>query len=47
MCGYLYYSDEIGIDLNNYSNVVRWLKDIKALDGWVHPYELMPGYPLR
>lgn len=47
MCGYLYYTDEIGIDLNNYSNVVRWLKDIKALDGWVHPYELMPGHPLQ
>jgi glutathione S-transferase len=47
MCGYLFYSDEIGIDLNDYSNVTRWLQDIKALDGWVHPYELMPGHPLQ
>lgn len=47
MCGYLYFTDEIGIDLDEYSNVSRWLEDIKALDGWVHPYELMPGYPLK
>lgn len=46
MCGYLYFTDEIGVDLNDYSNVVRWLQDISALDGWVHPYELMPGHPL-
>lgn len=46
MCGYLYFTDEIGVDLEAYPNVVRWLEDIKALDGWVHPYELMPGHPL-
>ena len=47
MCGYLYFTDEIGIDLDLYPNVVRWLQDIKSLDGWVHPYELMPGHPLQ
>ena len=46
MCGYLYYGDELGIELGSYPNVVRWLDDIKALDGWVHPYDLMPGHPL-
>jgi len=46
MCGYLYYTDEIGVDLECYPNVVRWLDDIKSLEGWVHPYELMPGHPL-
>lgn len=46
MCGYLYYTDEIGIDLDLYPNVARWLGDIEGLDGWVHPYELMPGHPL-
>lgn len=25
----------------------QWLEDIKALDGWVHPYELMPGHSLQ
>jgi glutathione S-transferase len=47
MCGYLYFTDELGIDLNDYPAVVRWLQDIKSLDGWVHPYELMPGHPLK
>ena len=22
-------------------------EDIKALDGWQHPYDLMPGHPLE
>jgi hypothetical protein len=35
------------VDLNDYPSVVRWLEDIKALEGWVHPYELMPGHPLK
>jgi glutathione S-transferase len=47
MCGYLYYGDEIGIDLGAYPNVIRWLQAIESLDGWAHPYELMPGYPLQ
>jgi glutathione S-transferase len=46
MCGYLYFRDELGIDLNAYPAVLRWLADIEALDGWVHPYQLMPGHPL-
>jgi hypothetical protein len=40
-------TDELGVDLNDYPSVVRWLEDIKALEGWVHPYELMPGHPLK
>jgi glutathione S-transferase len=47
MCGYFYFTDELGVDLNDYPAVVRWLQDIKSLDGWVHPYELMPGHPLQ
>jgi glutathione S-transferase len=23
-----------------------WLDRIKALPGWKHPYDLMPGHPL-
>ena len=46
MCGYLFWPDEIGIDLSAYPAVTAWLDRIKALPGWVHPYELMPGYPL-
>jgi glutathione S-transferase len=46
MCGYLYFADEFGIDWADYPHIGRWLGDIRALPGWVHPYELMPGHPL-
>lgn len=46
MCGYLYWPDEIGIDMADYPNVAEWLDRIAALPGWVDPYELMPGHPL-
>ena len=46
MCGYLYWPDEIGIDMAPYPAIRRWLDDIKALPGWEHPYTLMPGHPL-
>ena len=44
--GYLYYDDELGIDLAEYPSVLRWRGAIAALPGWRHPYELMPGHPL-
>jgi glutathione S-transferase len=47
MCGYPYFTDEIGVDLNQHPAVVQWLGDIKKLDRWMHPYELMPGHPLQ
>ncbi|WP_374628499.1 glutathione S-transferase family protein [Pannonibacter indicus] len=46
LCGYLFWPEEIGIDFTPYSNIARWLDAIRALPGWVHPYELMPGHPL-
>jgi glutathione S-transferase len=46
MCGYLYWPEEIGIDMGPFPSIRRWLDDIRALRGWVHPYDLMPGHPL-
>lgn len=46
LCGYLYVRDETGIDFAPYPNVIAWLDRIKALPGWKHPYDLMPGHPL-
>jgi glutathione S-transferase len=46
MCGYLYWPDEFGVSWEDYPEVGAWLDRIKALPGWVHPYELMPGHPL-
>jgi len=46
LCGYLYWPDEIGIDLSQFSGIAHWLDRIAALPNWTHAYELMPGHPL-
>jgi len=46
MCGYLFWNNEFGVDWTDYPAVAAWLQRIRALPGWVHPYELMPGHPL-
>ena len=45
---YLYYpADEFGFDIPaQHKNIAAWLDRIKALPGWKHPYDLMPGHPL-
>ena len=47
MCGYLYWPEEFGVSWKEYPAIGAWLERIKALPGWVHPYELMPGHPLK
>jgi glutathione S-transferase len=49
LVGYLYYpAEEFGFDIAaGHNNIAAWLKRIKALPGWAHPYDLMPGYPLQ
>lgn len=49
MCGYMYYpAEEFGFDIaKDYPVIGAWLDRIKALPGWKHPYELMPGHPLQ
>ncbi len=44
-CSYLYYPEEFGYSAAKFPHIARWLDRIKALDGWVHPYDLMPGNP--
>ena len=46
LCGYLFWPDEIGIDFEPFVNINAWLDRIRALNGWRHPYDLMPGHPL-
>jgi glutathione S-transferase len=48
MTSYLFYPpDEFGFNIAaQYKNVGAWLERIKALPGWGHPYDLMPGHPL-
>lgn len=44
--GYLYFTDEFGVDMAEFPNIARWRAAIAALPGWKHPYDLMPGHPL-
>jgi glutathione S-transferase len=48
LVAYLYYPpEEFGFDIAaTHKNIAAWLDRIKALPGWKHPYDLMPGYPL-
>lgn len=48
LVAYMYYPpDEFGFDIaRTYPNIATWLDRIKALPGWKHPYDLMPGHPL-
>jgi glutathione S-transferase len=48
LTAYLYYpADEFGFDIaKEHPAIGAWLERMKALPGWGHPYELMPGFPL-
>jgi len=48
LVAYLYYpAEEFGFDIPaQHKNIAVWLDRIKALPGWKHPYDLMPGHPL-
>jgi glutathione S-transferase len=48
MAGYVFFSpEETGFDLPAaYPAIEAWRNRIKALPGWRHPYDLMPGHPL-
>ena len=43
LCGYLFWPEQLDIDWSAHPNIVAWLARIKALPGWRHPYDLMPG----
>lgn len=47
MTAYLYYpAEEYGFDIaKEHPAIGAWLDRMKALPGWGHPYDLMPGYP--
>jgi glutathione S-transferase len=48
LAGYLFYpADEFGFDIGkDHPAIGAWCERMKALPGWKHPYELMPGHPL-
>lgn len=42
LCGYLYYGEELPFDMKAFPKVQAWLDAISKLEGWQHPYDLMP-----
>ena len=44
-CGYLYYPEPFGFDRKEWPNIDAWLERLSNVDGWKHPYDLMPGSP--
>ena len=49
LVGYMYYPpEEFGFDIaKDHPHIGAWMERIKALPGWKHPYEMMPGYPFK
>ena len=48
MIGYLMFpAHESGYDLVRYPAVRAWLDRVRALPGWMAPYDLLPGKHLR
>ena len=48
LAGYLYYpAEEFGFDIGkDHPAIAAWRERMKALPGWGHPYDLMPGHPM-
>jgi glutathione S-transferase len=48
LVAYLYYpAEEFGFDPTaERPGLAAWLARMRALPGWAHPYDLMPGHPL-
>jgi glutathione S-transferase len=49
LAGYLYYpAEEFGFDVaKDHPSIGAWRDRMKALPGWGHPYDLMPGHPMK
>ncbi|MCI4660256.1 MAG: glutathione S-transferase N-terminal domain-containing protein [Neomegalonema sp.] len=44
--GYLYYEGETAFERAAHPAISAWLDRIASLEGWAHPYDLMPGHPI-
>lgn len=48
LAGYVFYENEYPIDwASEFPPIHAWAERIKAMPGWKHPYDLMPGFPLK
>jgi glutathione S-transferase len=44
-CGYLFWTDQAGVDLAPWPALARWLARIRSLPGWQAPYDLLVATP--
>lgn len=44
-CGYLFWTDQAGVDLAPWPAIVDWLARIRSLPGWSAPYDLLIASP--
>ncbi|WP_417519860.1 glutathione S-transferase family protein [Minwuia sp.] len=43
LLGYMYYTDEFGMTgWPDHPNIRAWTERVAAMDGWQHPYDMMP-----
>jgi glutathione S-transferase len=49
LAGYLYFpAEEFGFDIGkDHPAIGAWRERLKALPGWAHPYDIMPGHPIE
>lgn len=47
MCGYMFFGSELGVSLEGYTHIGKWLERIKNLPRWQHPYALLPRMYVR
>ena len=40
-CGYLFWTDQAGVDLSPWPAIIAWLGRIRSLPGWRSPYDLL------
>ena len=43
ICGYLFWPDEAGLDMDRIPNVAAWLERIRALPNWAAPEDILPA----
>tara|TARA_Y100000991_G_scaffold209322_1_gene189262 strand:+ start:1140 stop:1778 length:639 start_codon:yes stop_codon:yes gene_type:complete len=47
IAGYIFFTEEFDFDMSPFPNVISWRNRISKLRNWQHPYDLMPGHPIK
>jgi glutathione S-transferase len=40
-CGYLFWTDQVGVEIAAWPAIAAWLERIRSLPGWRAPYDLL------